>query len=289
MPFLTIPTLSRRAFAVSLAGAGATLLRSQDPEMRWALLSDTHIPADPADEYRGFKPFENMKKVVAEVAAAKPQGALICGDVARLKGLAGDYANVKTLIEPLTATMPVALVLGNHDDRQNCLAVFGESQKGTQPVKQKHVMVVESTAARFIVLDSNVAPNSTPGFLGKAQRTWLSEFLQSASDLPTVVFVHHTLDDGDGSLMDAPRLFDVVKDQKKVKAIVFGHSHHYGYEQMQGIHLINLPATGYNFNDTEPVGWVDTVVTKAGGSFTLRAFGGNRQRDGKVVTLPWRS
>jgi 3',5'-cyclic AMP phosphodiesterase CpdA len=162
-------------------------------------------------------------------------------------------------------------------------------QKGAQPVEQKHVLVVESAQARFVVLDSNMETNSTPGLLGKAQRAWLGEYLASASELPTLLFVHHQPDDGDASLLDAPRLLDIVKDQKKVKAIVFGHTHHYGFEMWQGIHLINLPSAGYNFNDNEPVGWVEARITKEGGAFTLRSFGGNQERNGKSVVLAWRS
>lgn len=271
-----------------LAG-GACLLKSAAPEMRWALLSDTHVPENPADAYRGFKPYDNLKKAVDAVASAKPEGTLICGDLARLQGLAGDYANLKALLQPLSAAMPVAMALGNHDDRKNFLAAFGDSQKGAQPVKQKHVLVVESAVARFIVLDSNMATNSTPGLLGKAQRTWLAEYLQAASDLPTLLFVHHPPDDGDGSLLDTPRLFDAVKDQKKVKAIVYGHSHRYSFEMWQGIQLLNLPALGYNFADTEPVGWVEAAITKEGGAFTLRSIGGNPERNGKTVVLAWRS
>lgn len=289
MPHLTLPTQSRRAFTLSLMGAGATLLRSAAPEMHWALISDTHIPENPAEAYRGFKPYDNLQKVIGEVAAAKAQGTLICGDVARLQGLPGDYVNVKKLLEPVSAAMPVALALGNHDDRKNLLAALGEMQKGVQPVKQKHVLVVESAVARFVVLDSNMATNSTPGLLGKAQRTWLAEYLASASELPTLLFVHHQPDDSDTGLLDAPRLLDVVKDQKKVKAIVFGHTHRYSFEMWQGVHLVNLPSAGYNFGDDQPVGWVETAITKEGGAFTLRSIGGNQERNGKTVVLTWRN
>lgn len=270
-----------------LAG-GAALLRAQEAQMHWALISDTHVPADPAGEYRGFRPHANLRRVVAEVAAAKPQGALICGDVARLQGLPADYEQVKALLEPLTASMPLAMALGNHDDRKNFLAVFDAAQKGAQPVKQKHVLVVESGTARFVVLDSLIQPNLTPGLLGKAQREWLAGYLNSAPELPTLLFVHHTLDDGDGSLLDAPRLFEIVKASRQVKAIVYGHSHRYGFETWQGIHLINLPAVGYNFNDNEPVGWVEAAVNRQGGAFTLRSFGGNQERNAKTVVLAWR-
>jgi 3',5'-cyclic AMP phosphodiesterase CpdA len=288
MPHLGMPPLSRRDFQLSLLGA-ASLLRAEEPEMHWALLSDTHIPENPADEYRGFHPVENLKKSVEMVLAARPQGAILCGDAARLAGLPGDYQALKSLLEPVAREMPVAIALGNHDDRKNFLQAFGASQKGAQPVKNRHVLVIEGPAVRFILLDSLIMPNFTPGLLGKDQRTWLAQFLDSAPPLPTVIFMHHTPDDSDSALLDMPRLFDIVKDRAMVKAIIFGHSHRYANLAWNGIHMINIPAVGYNFRDEDPVGWVDAVFTARGASLTLRAIGGNRERDGRTVVLSWRS
>ena len=265
------------------------MMRSAVPEMHWALLSDTHIPADAANVYRGFQPVANLKRIVPEIVAARPQGALICGDVARLEGHAADYQAVRSILKPVSDAMPVAMALGNHDDRQNFLTAFGAAQTGAQALKNRHVLVVEGPAVRLIVLDSLVAPNSTPGFLGKAQRAWLAEYLKSSSDLPTLLFVHHTLSDDDGALMDAPRLFDTVRHVRKVKAIFYGHSHNYAYDQWEGIHLVNLPAVGYNFRDSEPVGWVEARLRGEGAALTLRSFGGNQEKNGKPVELKWRS
>lgn len=288
MPLLQTSALTRRAFTLSLA-AGATLLRSAEPELHWALLSDTHIPEDPEDAYRGFRPARNLREAVPMVLEAKPQGALICGDAARLRGTPGDYLALKSLLAPVSAQMPVAIALGNHDDRKNFLDVFGASQPGAQKVKNRHVLVIEGPAVRFIVLDSLIQPNFTPGLLGRDQRTWLAQFLDSAPPLPTVLFVHHTPDDGDTALLDIPRLMDIIRPRTMVKALVFGHSHRYLYMAWDGIHMVNLPALGYNFDDSEPVGWLDAVFTGRGASLTLRAIGGNRERDGKTVVLAWRA
>jgi 3',5'-cyclic AMP phosphodiesterase CpdA len=285
MPFATIPELSRRSFALALTGAIAA--RAAGPEARWALMSDTHIPADAANEYRGFRPVENLKKVAPQVAAWKPEGAMVCGDLARLEGLPGDYAALKQLLAPVMNAAPVAMALGNHDHRDNFLAGFG-AQKGAQTLKARHVVSIDAGPVRVVVLDSLVAPNSTPGFLGKAQRQWLAEHLDAVDGKPVLVCVHHTLDDNDGALLDAPRLFDVVRTRRKVKAIFYGHSHEYKYETLDGIHLVNLPAIGYNFRDTEPVGWVEALFRADGASLTLRAFGGNMAANGKTTELKWR-
>lgn len=289
MPLLLPGSISRRSFLAS-AAAGAPLLSvsAQSPqETHWALLSDTHIPSDTANVYRGFKPYENLKRVVPEVVAAKPEGVLICGDLARLEGLPGDYASLKTLLEPVSGQTPVACLLGNHDDRKNFLGAFGP-QKGAQAIKDRHVCVIETPHVRFVNLDSLVTPNSTPGFLGKAQRQWLGEYLAASSKTPTVVAVHHTLEDNDGALLDAPHLFDVLAPHAHVKAILFGHSHQYSFRNWDRLWLINLPAVGYNFNDREPVGWVDARFTAEGAAFTLKAIGGNLSENGKTTQVAWR-
>ena len=286
MAFWLAPAISRRRFVYSMLPLGGLLARAEAPLTRWALLSDTHVPGNPANEYRGFRPYENTLKAVSQVVEFEPDGAIICGDLARLEGEIDDYENLKRLLEPLSG-VPVGLVLGNHDNRRNFLRVFPKPV-GAQDVKDKHVVVFETPAVRLVLLDSLFMVNQVPGLLGKAQRTWLDNYLRGASGLPTILFVHHTLDDGDGSLLDWPRVLDIIRGQRLVKAVIYGHSHVYGFRTESDIHLINLPAVGYNFGDAHPVGWVEARFATSGAEFTLRAFGGNRTRDRETHKLQWR-
>jgi len=279
--------LTRRGFALSALPLGGLLARTEAPRPRWALLSDTHVPGNPANEYRGFRPFENTMKAVSQVSEIKPDGVVICGDLARLEGEMADYESLKRLLDPLPEDVPMGLVLGNHDNRKNFLRVFPK-QPAAQEVKDKHVLVFETPLVRLVLLDSLFIVNQVSGLLGKGQRMWLESYLRSASNLPTVLFVHHTLDDGDGSLLDAPRLFDIIRERRMVKAIVYGHSHVYGYRKEGDIDLINLPAIGYNFSDAQPVGWVEAVFTPEGAAFTLRAMAGNRANDRQTTRIRWR-
>jgi 3',5'-cyclic AMP phosphodiesterase CpdA len=276
--------LSRRGFLIS----GAVTLAAQNQlRTRWALLSDTHIPANANDAYRGFQPVANLAQVAPQVAAAGVEGALICGDLARLTGAPGDYGALRSGLNPISGKMPVAFALGNHDDRKNFLQEFG-GQTGAQSITGKHVLALDLPAVRFLVLDSLLQPNVTPGLLGRAQREWLVRYLAEAPPRPTLVFVHHTLEDNDGSLLDAERLFSILRGHRSVKAIVYGHSHRYHYDTFDGIHLLNLPAVGYNFSDDQPDGRVEADLAPTAGRFTLRSFGGNQQRNGQTVELAWR-
>lgn len=292
------PIDRRRFIKTALAAAGAMVTigmpecsgadKNEKAVTRWALLSDTHIPADVENNYRGFYPYGNLQKVAADIASAAPDAVAITGDLARLSGQPGDYTNLKKLLSPVAEQTPVFMALGNHDDRQNFGKVFTENPGEKQPVRGKHVIVVKDGPVRMIMLDSLLYPNKTPGLLGQAQRRWLDDYLKKCDETPTILCFHHTLNDGDGDLLDVPRLFSLVKPIRKVKAILYGHSHVYGYSKFRGIHLINLPAVGYNFSDSQPVGWVEASMTAKGGKFTLHALDGNTDNDGSVKRLTWR-
>jgi len=160
MPVLTIP--NRRQF-LATAFAGATTLAAAGQNARWAFFSDTHISVDPANEYRGFRPYDNLSKVVPRVLESGVDGAVISGDLARLKGLAGDYAQFKKLLDPLLNGMPVAMALGNHDHRGNFLEAIRPAPDKPQPVEKKYVLAVDAGPVRFVLLDSLIRTNFTPG------------------------------------------------------------------------------------------------------------------------------
>ena len=139
---------------------------------------------------------------------------------------------------------------------------------------------------RVIILDTLLYVNMFPGMLGKLQRIWLETYLRMSDNTPTILCFHHT---PRADLLDMRQLFEIVAPVKKVKAIVFGHSHKYQFSEYDGIHLINLPATGYNFTGSQPVGWVEARMTDQAGEFILHAIGGNMRHHGSVRFLQWRA
>jgi 3',5'-cyclic AMP phosphodiesterase CpdA len=285
MPYLTGPGITRRELIAGVVSI--PLMAAQRDETRLALLSDTHISQNRQDASRGFRIYENFARAVAEVLEAKPDAAIVCGDLARNEGLPGDYENLRAAAEPLSAKIPLAMALGNHDHRKNFLAAF--APKSPSPVTGRHVLVLERPQVRVVILDSLMGGTIVSGLLGKAQRAWLEKFVASGDDTPIVLFVHHTLDDGDNSLLDFERLLRIAGPARKVKAIFYGHSHAYKYDTADGLHLVNIPSAGYNFNDQEPVGWIDARFARGGASFTLRAFGGNLEHNGRSRSLTWRA
>jgi 3',5'-cyclic-AMP phosphodiesterase len=299
MPIVLDHRVDRRAFLqFTLLGSAVVAVsgcRSVTPaastgkaELHLALLSDTHIPGDRVNGYRGFNPWENLRGIVPSIVAARPDGVLLCGDAARLEGKLEDYRELRTLLEPLAAVAPVYLGLGNHDDRTNFLEVFRAPAGHHPTVSGKQITVIEHDTVCVIILDSLLYSNKVAGLLGRNQRNWLASYLPALRDRPVVLAFHHTLGDEDGDLLDADRLFALLRPHRHVQAVIYGHSHVWQLDQRGGIHLINLPAVGYNFRDQDPVGWVEARFRARGVTLTLHASAGNRKEDGKRTTLTWR-
>jgi 3',5'-cyclic-AMP phosphodiesterase len=259
-------------------------------EVHWALLSDIHIAADKGDTFRGFHPHENLKAVLAKVSGVPFDAMLVNGDLARQQGKPADYEMVTEYLNPVTEKFPLAITMGNHDDRKNARSALASIAGEVQPVEKKLVMTIDAGACEFIMLDSLLATNVVPGQLGKSQREWLAGYLRANSLKPAIIFVHHNLDaDEDGALTDAGRLLEIVRPATNVKAIIYGHTHAWKHDKQDGIHLVNVPAVGYNFKDSEPIGWTDAYFSAKGGRLKLNAIGGNMASNGETLELPWRS
>jgi predicted MPP superfamily phosphohydrolase len=253
---------------------------------RWAFLSDTHVHADPGHRFRGFCTYQNLQRTVDQIGAKLPEGLVITGDLARSRGGADAYENVKSLLAPIARERPIHMTVGNHDDRDSFLYSFtGSTDTGTA-IKDKYITTAMAGPIRMVLLDTLLYVNMFPGMIGKLQRIWLETYLRMSDNTPTVLCFHHT---PRADLLDMRRLAEIITPIRKVKALVFGHSHKYEYSELDGIHLINLPAVGYNFTGSQPVGWVEARMTDHAGEFILHAIGGNKRQHGTVRFLKWRA
>ena len=300
---LHITPFTRREFLRRTVLASAGLLTipalraaatKADPD-RWALLSDTHIAADPAAVMRNVHLADHLRAVLSEVGAlgAPPAGVFINGDCALDRGLAEDYATFTELLKPLTAAgLPLHMTLGNHDDRE----VFWSSIQDTKPavlsVASKYVSIVEAQRVNWFLLDSLEVTKQTPGRLGDEQRAWLAKALDARADKPALVMVHHNPVSADAAkksgLLDAPEFLEILLPRRHVKAVFYGHTHTWRQLEQDGLHLINLPAVAYPFNPQELTGWVDCKLRADGATLDPRAHDPQHPSHGKVVELAWR-
>lgn len=282
--------VDRRSFLKSAAGVLSLAAgRADTSATRIALLSDTHIAADKDDTFRGFNPYSNLTNVVGQLGQQRFDLAVVNGDLARLTGQPADYAQFASLMQPVFEAAPTLFTMGNHDGREHAQAALTRKSGTVQPVQKKWVTTIDAGPVSLVFLDSLLATNVTPGQLGKAQRAWLANYLDGNAEKSVVVFVHHQPDpEDDNALVDSEALLAILRPRRAVKALIFGHTHEYRCDKQDGLHLINLPAVGYNFSDPYPVGWVDATFSARNITMKLHAIAGERRDDGKVNELTWR-
>ena len=298
---VTLPQLSRRAFLkrAALAGAAAVVApqsfaglfgKARDKHM-FFFFSDTHIAADARLDHGGVNMADNLAACVRQLAEwpVKPASVIVNGDLAFSSGLPAEYAMFRKLITPVRALAPLHLSLGNHDERENFWQAFPHDAAKLKSVPQKQATVFSSDRANWFLLDSLEVTAKTPGELGPAQLDWLARELAARPGKPTIVVCHHPLDvTGLLGLKDSAALESLLVQHRQVKAFIFGHTHNLQIEtHPSGVHLINLPPTGYVFQAGRPSGWVRATLARDGMEIELRALDVNHPEHAQVKQLTW--
>ena len=300
----TLPQLSRREFLkrAALAGAGVTFAsssyaglfgKSRDKHT-FAFFSDPHIAADATLKNSGVNMADHLAVCVRELAAwpVKPAAVIVNGDLTLKFGLPEDYAMFGKLISPVRALAPLHLTLGNHDAREHFWKAFPRDATKLKSVPQKQAAIFSSARANWFLLDSLDITLSTPGELGAAQLDWLSTELATHADKPAIIVAHHNLQTSGlvAGIKDSAALEELFARHRQVKAFVFGHTHNWSVTQhASGVHLINLPPTGYVFAKGRPSGWVCCTLVRDGAEFELRSLEVQHPEHAQVKQLKWRA
>lgn len=298
-----LPPLSRRSFLqrAVLAGTGiacAPSLLAQTPPgvtaNMWALLSDTHIDADPKKVNKTVNMTEHLRTVADQVLShpERVAGVIVAGDCAFSTGETGDYAQFGRLIEPLRAGgMPVHLALGNHDQREHFWTALEAQRTAQRPVADRQTALIKTELVNWFMLDSLEKTLQTPGALGADQLKWLAATLDANTTTPAIILVHHNPGlDGNFGLKDTGALLDVLRPRRQVKAWVYGHTHNWKISQDEsGLHLVNLPPVAYVFREGDPSGWVHATVGVNGMKLKLRCVDPQHKLHGQLVDLKWRT
>ncbi|MEO7911422.1 MAG: phosphodiesterase [Roseiflexaceae bacterium] len=192
-----------------------------------AQISDSHIGLGDDSAALRDKTTVYLRRAVEHLMRlpALPDVVLITGDCVD-GGSLPEYQRFRTLISPLT--MPVYVVPGNHDNREQLLALFGP--QGSAPLAGFAQYVVDIGPVRLIALDTNV-PGKGEGYLCAERLAWLEQRLAEAPERPTLIFMHHPpfltglvpLDKI--GLTNADMLGAVITRHPQVERIVAGHVH----------------------------------------------------------------
>lgn len=296
--------ISRRELLAASLGAGAASLLIHrhlwsaeapvDPD-RFVLLSDVHICQDAQKVHLGAEPYPNFLRARREYLAldTRPAGLILSGDAAFLRGEKGDYERLKELVAPIP--LPLTFAMGNHDHRENFWSVFPEHQVQPSPVDGRHVLVLETPHADWIILDSLDQTDEIPGSMGETQLNWLAAELDRRPDKPAILVGHHyPVIEGHKAalpkygLLDTAAFYEVILPRKRVKAYIYGHSHHWEVGQIEGVHLVNLATLVWVFVEGDPRGWVDARLRPDGLRLTLQCLDPTHKAHGRPVDLAWR-
>jgi hypothetical protein len=301
---MNMQSMSRRSFLAgsALALGGWVLLPATgrakdnaDPN-RFILMADTHVCADRNARERGCNPDETIQQAVKDILelTPRPAGVIVAGDCVYLHGLKPDYEALKEFLEPLRgAGIPLLLAMGNHDNRRGFASVFSDAAilQGTELADRK-AAVIETPHADWYLLDSCTATHYTPGLFGGEQLSWLAGRLDKSPSKPALLVAHHypKVTDEDNGLEDTEAFLKVVGPRRQVKCYFFGHSHRWALKQREdGLHLVNLPANAWLFNETFPRGFVDARLEEKGCALTLHCLDRGDKRHGEKRALDWRS
>ncbi len=164
---------------------------------------------------------------VVEAFSPRPDVVLITGDLTEC-GLAPEYANLSTMLAR-GLSMPVYVIPGNHDHRENLLSVLGHLPGVTDDPRFVQY-AVEDYPVRLVMLDTLVA-GANHGELSSGQLQWLDQTLAAQPEKPTLVGMHHPpfvtgIPHMDRiALLKADAFRSVIARHPQVERIICGHHH----------------------------------------------------------------
>jgi Icc protein len=188
-----------------------------------AQLTDPHITIGPGDAGSA----EALAAAVEAVNAVDPlpDAVLLTGDATE-HGTEPEYERAAELLAQLS--MPLHLLVGNHDDADGMRAHLGAPGDPGEPLQYSQAL----GPLRLVVCDTTVAGEDA-GALGPERLAWLGAELERARATPTLLAMHHpplligmgVLDEIGLAEADRLALRDLIAANPQVKRIVAGHVH----------------------------------------------------------------
>lgn len=268
--------------------------------MKFLQISDTHLVARDEDLFFA-NPLGRLADCVDHINRnhADAEVCVITGDLAHW-GEDDAYSHLKRVLDRLT--VPLELVIGNHDIREKFTAAFPAQSLDENGFVQS---VRQTPAGRFILLDT-VQAGTHAGHFCEDRQDWLRDQLKAAGDEPCFLFMHHhpvpvhvaSMDTI--GLMDGPAFGEILKQYRdRIAHIFFGHCHLPLSGSCYGIPFSSVTSTNHpllaDFNnrkisiaDTEPAYAVvfaepESVVVH----FEEFAFSGRKMREIGTSVEDW--
>ncbi len=194
-----------------------------------AHLTDLHMRPRGLPAYRVSETNRMVERAIDAVRRMlpKPDCVIISGDLTDC-GLVEEYELLRGLLARLD--MPVYLIPGNHDRRDNFKSVLAGFHGVTEDATYIR-FAVEGGPVRLIALDT-VVPGKSEGAMHADQLGWLETVLAAGHDTPTIVFMHHPPFICGIEHMDKIRLLEgaealerIIAANPQVERVLCGHHH----------------------------------------------------------------
>ena len=234
--------------------------------MKFIHLTDPHfIP--PGKTLYGRDPRLALDAAVADINAANSDAEMvvITGDLTHW-GEPEAFANLADCLAPLT--MPVKLLIGNHDHRPTFCEHFPDQGVDANGFIQS---TIETSAGVFVFLDT-VLEGTHAGHFCERRCAWLSQTLADIGDRDVFLFMHHPPFATGVAAMDAIGLQQkeafqaAIHDQQhKIRHLFFGHLHRPIAGSWLDIPFSTLRATNHQV-------WLDFKSHGIQGSFEPPAY-----------------
>lgn len=206
-------------------------------------ITDLHL-VPPGELLWGLDPLARFDAALADIAThhADADFCVITGDLAE-RGEVAAYEALRARLKSFP--IETHLLLGNHDDRENYLLVFGGADAAGHVQK-----AMARNGAQFLFLDTLKGPPSSAGLYDAPRRAWLESALAAAKGAPVYLFMHHPPFDIGHALMDLIKLVDAeafagLLQGHDVRHIFFGHAHRTISGQWRGIAFSALPSLNH--------------------------------------------
>lgn len=214
-----------------------------------AQLTDPHISSPQALVYGRVDTAAYLRAAIDRLHALvpRPDLVLVTGDLVD-NGTADEYLHLRRLLAELQ--IPVFLTIGNHDNREVFLEVFGDLDY-LQPATQFVNYAVDTSALRLLALDTYAA-GKPYGELAPETLTWVQQELAEHPTRTTLIFMHHPPFESGIWWMDAIGLHGgaalerIVRSHPQVRRVVCGHVHRPIFTEWAGIICSIAPSTAHH-------------------------------------------
>jgi len=213
--------------------------------MKFIILSDTHVVA-PGELSKSLDTGERLRLAIADINTHHADAAfcVLSGDLVD-HGDREAYVYLRELLQALT--VPLRLMVGNHDDRATFLDIFDDVAVDDAGFVQS---VLDTPDGRMIFLDT-VEAGADDGILCNQRLAWLRARLDEARQQPVCLFLHHPpcnigMPVDVLKLRNPEALLDVLGSHPDIRYLFAGHVHHPTSINWNGYACYTVGACTYN-------------------------------------------